>query len=96
LELLDTDAQYEIALEVTPLYQSTALATMKDVLSKTKTPENAWDIIEARRMDLGLKEGSSKELLTSKIMQALGGLLEETNKFAKVNNIVQHSATVPM
>jgi hypothetical protein len=86
LELSDTDAQYEIALEVTPLYQSTALAAMKDVLSKTKTPENAWDIIEARRMDLGLNEGSSKELLTSMIMQALGGPLEETNKFAKVNN----------
>jgi hypothetical protein len=86
LELSDTDAQYEIAVEVTPLYQATALAAMKDVLSKTKTPDDAWDIMEKRRIELGLKEGSSKELLTSMIMQALGGPLEQTNKFAKVNN----------
>jgi hypothetical protein len=86
LELSDTDAQYEIALEVTPLYQSTALAVMKEVLARTKTPEEAWDIMEQRRVDLGLKETSSKDLLTSMIMQALGGPLEETNKFAKVNN----------
>jgi hypothetical protein len=86
LELSDTDAQYEIAVEVTPLYQATALAAMKDVLSKTKTPDEAWDIMEARRVDLGLKQESSKELLTSMIMQALGGPLEQTNKFAKVNN----------
>ena len=86
LELSDTDAQYEIAVEVTPLYQATALAAMRDVLSKTKTPDEAWDIMEARRVDLGLKQESSKELLTSMIMQALGGPLEQTNKFAKVNN----------
>lgn len=86
LELSDTDAQYEIAVEVTPLYQATALAAMKDVLSKTKTPDDAWNIMEARRVDLGLKQESSKELLTSMIMQALGGPLEQTNKFAKVNN----------
>ena len=86
LELSDTDAQYEIAVEVTPLYQATALAAMKDVLSKTKTPDEAWGIMEARRVDLGLKQESSKELLTSMIMQALGVPLEQTNKFAKVNN----------
>lgn len=86
LELSDTDAQYEIALEVTPLYQSTALAAMKDVLAKTKTPDQAWALMDQRRADLGLKEDSSKSLLTSMVMQALGGPLEETNKFAKVNN----------
>lgn len=86
MELTDTDAQYEIALEVTPLYQSTALAAMKDVLYKTKTPDQAWEIMEKRRRDLGLNEDSSKSLLTSMVMQALGGPLEETNKFAKVNN----------
>ena len=39
LGLSDTDAEYEIAAEATPLYQATALASMKDVLSKTKTPD---------------------------------------------------------
>lgn len=86
LELSDTDAQYEVALEVTPLYQATALAAMKDVLLKTKTPDQAWEIMEQRRVDLGLKEKSSKSLVSSMVMQALGGPLEATNKFSKVNN----------
>jgi hypothetical protein len=86
LELSDTDAQYEVALEVTPLYQSTALAAMKDVLARIKTPDQAWDIMDQRRAELGLKEESTKSLISSMVMQALGGPLEQTNKFAKVNN----------
>lgn len=82
----DTDAEYELALETTPLYQSTALAAMKDVLMKAKTPDQAWEIMDARRQELLLREESSKNLLSSMVMQALGGPLEETNKFAKVNN----------
>jgi hypothetical protein len=33
LGLSETDAEYEISLEATPLYQSTALAALKDVLA---------------------------------------------------------------
>jgi len=88
LGLSDTDAEYEIAAEATPLYQSTALAAMKDVISKTKTPDQAWEIMDQRRAELGLNEESSKSLVSSMVMQALGGPLEATNKFAKVNNEV--------
>jgi hypothetical protein len=86
LGLSDTDADYEVALEATPLYQSTALAAMRDVLAKTKSPDAAWEIMDGRREELLLKEESSKELVSSMVMQALGKPLEETNKFAKVNN----------
>lgn len=84
--MTDTDAAYEIASEATPLYQSTAMDTMKDVLLKTKTAEQAWEIMEARREELLLREESSKTLVSSMVMQSLGVPLEETNKFAKVNN----------
>jgi hypothetical protein len=86
LELSDTDAEYEIASEVTPLYQAIALRAMQDVLAKHKTPEEAWDIMEARRVELLLSENSSQTLVKSMVMQALGGPLEETSKYAKVNN----------
>ena len=86
LGLTDTDLNYEIAAEVTPLYQSTALSAMNDVLAGDKTPAEAWEIIDARRQELLLGEESSKSLLSSIVMQALGRPLEATNKFAKVNN----------
>jgi len=86
LGISDDDAEYEIAAEATPLYQATALSAMKSVLSGVSTPDEAWDKIEARREELLLPEINSKELLASIVMQALGGPLEKTNKFSKVNN----------
>ena len=59
---------------------------MTDVLAGDKTPDEAWDIIKARQEDLLLGEDDSSTLLSSIVMQALGGPLEATNKFAKVNN----------
>jgi hypothetical protein len=86
LGLSDEDAEYEIASEATPLYQAVALKAMQDVLAKNKSPEEAWEIMEDRREELLLSENSSQNLVTSMVMQALGGPLEETNKYAKVNN----------
>ncbi|KAG7367218.1 chloroplast envelope transporter [Nitzschia inconspicua] len=86
LGLSESDANYEIIAEATPLYQSTALSAMKSVLSGVSTPDDAWKKIEARREELLLPESKSKDLLSSIVMQALGGPLEETNKFATVNN----------
>lgn len=86
LGISEDDAEYEIAAEATPLYQETALAAMKSVLSGVSSPDDAWDKIEARREELLLPEINSKELLASIVMQALGAPLEKTNKFAKVNN----------
>jgi hypothetical protein len=86
LSLSEEDGNYEIATEVTPLFQTTALASMKAVLAGTKSPDDAWEEILTRREELLLTEEDSKRLITSMIMQALGAPLEETNKFAKVNN----------
>jgi hypothetical protein len=78
--------EYEITVETTPLYQATALQAMKEVLARTKTPDQAWDIMNNRRSELLLNEQSGRNLLSSMVMQALGGPLEQTHKFAKVNN----------
>ena len=86
LGLTEQDANYEIAVEATPLYQTTALSAMKAVLAGTKTSDAAWDEMESRREELLLDQSDSKNLITSMVMQALGGPLEETNKFSKVNN----------
>jgi hypothetical protein len=86
LGLSDTDAEYEIILEGTPLFQSTALATLNKVLDKDLTPDQAWEIMQVRREELLMPEDSIQKLLSSMVMQALGGPLERTNKFAKVNN----------
>ena len=77
---------YEVAAEATPYYQATALAAMKNVMAGITDSDKAWDEIETRREELLLPEANSKDLLSSMVMQALGGPLEETNKFSKVNN----------
>jgi hypothetical protein len=86
LELSEQDASYEIAAEVTPLFQSTALAAMKAVLAGTKTADASWELIDARRRDLLLAESETRGLISSIVMQSLGAPLEEASKFAKVNN----------
>ena len=86
LGLTDTDAAYEITSEGTPLFQKTALAALTKVLDKELTPDQAWEIMEARREELLMPEDSIQKLLSSMVMQALGAPLETTNKFAKVNN----------
>lgn len=86
LGLSDTDLDYELSAEATPLYQATALAAMKDVLASTASAEAAWEKMESRRKELLLPESKSRDLISSMVMQSLGGPLEETNKFAKVNN----------
>jgi hypothetical protein len=86
LGLSEQDVEYEVTMEATPVYQATAKAAMKDLLRKTKTADQVWDIMDARREELLLGEGSSKKLVSSLVMQTLGAPLEETNKYAKVNN----------
>ena len=86
LGLSDEDMAYEIAAEATPLYQATALEAMKNVLAGSISADKAWDQMESRRTELLFPESKSKDLISSMVMQALGGPLEESNKFAKVNN----------
>lgn len=86
LGLSEQDLDYEIAAEATPLYQATARTVLKDVLAGAISPDDAWEKVESRRVELLLPQSQSKDLISSMVMQALGGPLEETNKFAKVNN----------
>lgn len=86
LGLSEDDIDYELSTEATPLYQATALAAMKEVLAGASSADVAWEKMETRRKELLLPESKSRELISSMVMQALGGPLEETNKFAKVNN----------
>jgi hypothetical protein len=86
LGLSDEDTDYELSAEATPLYQTTAGAAMKEVFALTISPDDAWGRMETRRKELLLPESKSRDLISSMVMQTLGGPLEETNKFAKVNN----------
>jgi hypothetical protein len=86
LGLSETDAVYEITVEATPAYQKTAISAMNNVLEKSMSPDEAWNIMDSRREELLLGTDSTKALVSSMVMQALGGPLEETNKFSKVNN----------
>lgn len=86
LGLTETDVSYEITAEAAPLFQDSALSAMQEVLSGDKTPEEGWGVMKARSEELLLGEEANKELLSSMVMQSLGGPLETTNKFAKVNN----------
>lgn len=86
LVLTEADVAYEVTAEATPLFQDTALSAMQEVLSGDKTPEEGWDVMKARSEELLLDDEARKNLLSSMVMQTLGGPLETTNKFAKVNN----------
>ena len=84
--MTEQDANYEIVAEATPLFQATALAAIKSSLDGTSSSDEAWAKISARRDELMIDEDASRDLLSSMVMQALGGPLEESNKFSKVNN----------
>jgi len=86
LSLRDDDLEYEIVNEGSAPFQITALEVMSQVIDKTMTPDEAWEAMEARRKELLMPDKHTKQLISSLVMQALGGPLEETNKFASVNN----------
>ena len=84
--LSDTDADYEIQVEATELFQATALKTMEDTINGIIEPKKAWEDLAQRQNELCLKDEQMKTLLASMVMQSLGKLLEETITFANVNN----------
>jgi len=84
--LSDTDADYEIQVEATELFQATALKTMEDGINGIIKPKKAWEDLAQRQKELCLKDEQMKTLLAAIVMQSLGKLLEETITFANVNN----------
>jgi len=86
LGLTETDVDYEIDAESTPLFMAVAGPAMRDAIAGTKTPDAAWDEIEARKDDLLYKDEGMKLLVERTVANALGSRLLETMSFAKVNN----------
>eukprot|EP00543_Licmophora_paradoxa_P004231 CAMPEP_0202455454 /NCGR_PEP_ID=MMETSP1360-20130828/12979_1 /ASSEMBLY_ACC=CAM_ASM_000848 /TAXON_ID=515479 /ORGANISM="Licmophora paradoxa, Strain CCMP2313" /LENGTH=1089 /DNA_ID=CAMNT_0049075043 /DNA_START=186 /DNA_END=3455 /DNA_ORIENTATION=+ len=92
--LTEEDVQYEITSEGFPLFQATATETMKEAIEETITPEEAWQSMEERRKELLIAEDKRNELVSSTVIQALGGNLEEVKKFADVDNEVDAYKTM--
>ena len=82
----DTDADYEISVEATPLFQAKALTIMNEAIADSISAESAWVQITERQGELLLKDEAMKDLLASMVMQAMGKPFEETMTFANVNN----------
>jgi len=86
LSIDDTDADYEISVEGTPLFQAKALSVMNEAIDGSINAEAAWEQIKGRQNELLLKDDAMKDLLASMVMQAMGKPFEETITFANVNN----------
>lgn len=86
LSIDDTDADYEISVEGTPLFQAKAQSVMSEAIAGSMTAESAWEQIKSRQSELLLKDEAMKDLLASMVMQAMGKPFEETMTFANVNN----------
>jgi len=86
LNIEDAEANYEISVEGTALFQTKALAAMNEAIAGSLSPADAWDQMTTRQGELLLKDESMKDLLASMVMQAMGNPFEDTMTFANVNN----------
>jgi len=86
LGLKESEANYEVAAEGTPLFQAKALSTMNGAIAGTMSAEDAWTQIQGRQKELLLTDDSMKDLLVSMVMQVMGKPFEDTMTFANVNN----------
>ena len=86
LNIEDAEANYEISVEGTALFQTKALTAMNEAIAGSLSPADAWDQMTTRQGELLLKDESMKDLLASMVMQAMGKPFEDTMTFANVNN----------
>jgi len=90
LEISQKDADYELSVEVTPLYQATASEVFKQAASEDSEtkPDVAklWQDLQSRRSELCLSAENALPLLDSVVIQTLGTPLEEASTFVGVNN----------
>lgn len=85
LEIEAEDGNYEIANEVTPLFQSTVISALDRAID-TDAPESLWNEISARQAELLLSDVAMTPLLESAVVQKLGTPMEAAVNFAKVSN----------
>jgi hypothetical protein len=81
----ESDAQYEISVEVTPLFQALASEVFEEVLGESD-PVTSWTQLTTRQNELSLTATTMLPLLDSVVTQALGSPLEEASGCAGVNN----------
>lgn len=93
LEIEAEDGNYEIANEVTPLFQSTVISALDRAID-TDAPESLWNEISARQAELLLSDAAMTPLLESAVVQKLGTPMEAAVNFAKVSNEVDTHKTL--
>lgn len=87
LEIEDADAEYELATEITPLFQKTAIAVFDEACEEDSADaKTLWSKIEARQSELCLSSSAMKPLMESAVVQKLGTPLDAAMNFAKVSN----------
>ena len=87
LEIEDVDAEYELANEVTPLFQKTAIAIFDEACeSESIDVKSLWGSITSRQSELCLSSTAMKPLLESAVVQKLGTPLDTAMNFARVSN----------
>lgn len=86
LEIPDEDARYELANEVTPLFQRATADVFDRAAAGVGDPASLWREIADRRAELCLDETTGAPLLDSAVAQRLGAPLENAAAAARVAN----------
>ena len=77
LFLSDKACDYEIAAATMEFCCSTALLTLDDAISGTKTPTKVWDTIQTYQKELYVKDSIMKEMMISNVIHAFSRSLHK-------------------
>ena len=86
LGLKDEHTAYEISSEASPLFLSTATSAVSDAVDGTVPGDKTIALIVKRAKELCLSNDAQSEALNAAVSQSLGKILEDTVRFAGVNN----------
>mmetsp|Transcript_58067 Transcript_58067/g.67793 ORF Transcript_58067/g.67793 Transcript_58067/m.67793 type:complete len:1143 (+) Transcript_58067:153-3581(+) len=88
LELSDEDTEYELSVEVTPLFLAAAEGALEAALDEEdETPAGElWEEILQRKRELGLTDATYLPLVKGCLLQTLGVPLESASGFQDASN----------
>merc|ERR1712238_141215 len=86
LGLKDEHTAYEISSEASPLFLSTATSAVSDAVDGIVPGDKTIALIVKRAKELCLSNDAQSEALNAAVSQSLGKILEDTVRFAGVNN----------
>jgi len=86
LEIEDADAEYELANEITPVFQKTVIATFDEACEEGADSKSLWGEITKRQSELCLSSSAMRPLLESAVVQKLGSPLDAAMNCARVSN----------